>query len=188
MKKKILHLKPTQFSLGMKDVDDKIKRIKTRSKRSPHKEVPVVRGPGGKLYIIDNHHYVRAMWECGKIHVNVKVVANYSKLSMSAFWKAMIKMKWCFLYDQLGSGPHRPQDLPECIRSMANNPWRSLAWKVREAAGYEKSPVPFAEFFWAEFFRKGMKNIDPLAKNAIPAALKLCTSKKARRLPGFKVT
>jgi len=37
---------------------------------------------------------------------------------------------------------------------MKFDPYRSLAWIMREHHGYLKSNAPFSEFRWADFFRK----------------------------------
>ena len=185
MKKKILELRPTQFSLGNKDVEDKVNKLLAHGSH-PDKKVPVIKGPSDQLYMIDHHHYVRAMWECGEEHVNVEIKADLSKLSKKKFWSAMKKMKWAFLYDQLGHGPHLPTYLPDDIRGMGDNKYRSLAWMIRELGGYEKSTKPFAEFYWGEFFRKRLKAADPFCQSSIDKCMKLCKSKAAKSLPGFK--
>lgn len=184
MKKCILDLKPTQFSLGFKDVDNKIDRIKKHG-HDATKKVPVVAGPDGLLYIIDHHHFVRAMWECGHHHVEVDIVANYSHLSEKKFWSKMKKMKYVFLLDAFGKGPHSPYDLPSSIRCMSDNPYRSLAWILREAGAFNKSTVPFAEFYWAQLLRKNLKATDIFSSNALQKATKICRT-KGKKLPGFK--
>lgn len=181
----MLSLKPTQFSLGNKDVEDKVEKLQTHG-IDHNKKVPVVIGPNGALYMIDHHHFVRAMWECGYSHVEVEVKADLSKLSKKKFWTAMRKMKWAFLYDQLGHGPHNPSYLPDDVRGMGDNKYRSLAWMIRERGGFDKSSKPFAEFYWSEMFRKRMKGVDPFSKKGISAAMKLCKSKAAKKLPGYR--
>lgn len=185
MKKLLLDLKPTQFSLGFKDVDDKIAKVQ-RGEHNSEKKVPVIVGPGGLMYLIDHHHYVRAMWECGHRHVVVEVKADYSKMGKKKFWNKMKKMKYVFLYDSFGKGPHSPYDLPSDIRCMSDNPYRSLAWMVRELGGFDKSTIPFAEFYWAQMLRKNMKSVaNPFSSSSIEKALKLCRI-KGKKLPGYK--
>lgn len=186
MSEEILSLRPTQFSLGFIDVDDKIDKIDSLHNLEQDKAVPVVKGPKNQLYIIDHHHFVRAMWEYGRRHVKVKVVADYSSLSPKKFWLKMRQMEYVFLFDQFGNGPHRPELLPKTVRNMADNPYRSLAWMLREAGCFTKSDKPFSEFYWAEYLRANMGNLDPLSKKAFPIAKRLCRSKKAKSLPGYK--
>lgn len=185
MRTKILDLRPTQFSLGYIDVDDKVAKINAIHDPDRGKKVPVVVGPKGQLYIIDNHHFIRAMWECNYTHVHVNVVADYSRLSVKKFWAKMKKMKYVFLQDQFGDR-RKVEDLPKTIRTMSDNPYRSLAFIVREGGAFNKSTVPFAEFYWAELFRARIKKVDPISVEGIATALKVCRSKAAKKLPGYK--
>ena len=57
------------------------------------------------------------------------------------------------LLDQFGLGPHEPRLLPEDIRGLADDPYRSLAWALRHAGAYEKTDLAFSEFKWADFLR-----------------------------------
>ena len=43
--------------------------------------------------------------------------------------------------------------LPKDLQCLKDDPYRSLAGFVRVAGGYRKTPAPFAEFQWADFFR-----------------------------------
>jgi hypothetical protein len=185
MRKNILDLRPTQFSLGFTDVDDKIHKIHSFNDPDHGKKVPVVLGPNGQTYIIDNHHFIRAMWESNYTHVHVNVVADYSKLSVKKFCTKMKRKKYVFLMDQFGD-KRKFQDLPRTIRTMSDNPYRSLAFIVREGGAFNKSTVPFAEFYWAELFRAKLHKIDPLSVEGIRVANKVCRSKAASKLPGFK--
>ncbi len=58
MKVKILELRPTQFAVGMLEVDEKLKEAAEFGKRERRtyidtNPVPVVRGPDGFLYVVD---------------------------------------------------------------------------------------------------------------------------------------
>lgn len=191
MKVRLLDLRPTQFSLGLHEVEDKISKMEEMHHTALKKYlaehvVPVVLGPGGNIYLIDHHHLTRALWELGETEVEVDIKADFSKLSKKKFWAMMKKLKWIFLYDQFGGGPHTPQELPMSIRGLADNPYRSLAWLVRMRGGFNKASIPFAELYWAQYFRKHMRGFDPLSKKAIAKGLALCKLKGAKRLPGFK--
>ena len=67
----IVDLRPTQITVGMREVEDKRKRW--RQKRSAKKEmkflaehmIPVILGPKNRHYIIDHHHLARALHEEG---------------------------------------------------------------------------------------------------------------------------
>src|SRR5476651_713504 len=67
------------------------------------------------------------------------------------FWKQLQSEGWIYLHDQFGKGPHAPELLPVDIRGMADDPFRSLAWELRQVKGYTKVDRPFCEFSWANF-------------------------------------
>jgi hypothetical protein len=73
------------------------------------------------------------------------------------------------------------------ITGLVDDPYRSLAEQVRIKGGYAKSDIPFAEFLWADFFRRRI----PLGKRGAitqsvrSAALMLCASPAAKHLPGW---
>jgi Putative ParB-like nuclease len=63
--------------------------------------------------------------------------------------------------------------LPRTLEAMADDPYRSLAWFVRQKGGFCKSPKEFAEFDWADRFRSKSPTLeiqnlpsDPNDKNA----------------------
>ena len=193
MKKKVLNLRPTQVCLGLKDVEDKVKKIKrmtlkNRNKHQQLKSVPVVLGPNKEVYMIDHHHYVRACWELGIEHVNVKVVADFSKMRTPLFWQMMKDNEWVYTYNQYGEAVNFYFHLPDNVKGMADDPYRSIAWMVREAGGFAKTDVPFSEFYWAELFRTNMIK-HPRSDGyeaCVKEAMKLCKWKLAAGLPGYK--
>jgi len=89
--------------------------------------------------------------------------------------------------DQFGSGPHDPNHLPEDVRGLADDPYRSLASAVRKRGGYEKTSVPFAEFRWAAFFRERLKTYPTRAgfEKAVDEALTIAHDAAAKGLPGY---
>ena len=63
VKRNLLRLRPTQFAVGMLEIDEKIKEISTYSKKElkayiEENIVPVVRGPDNELYVVDEHHFL----------------------------------------------------------------------------------------------------------------------------------
>jgi hypothetical protein len=201
MSKKIQHkliseLHPTQFGLGLLEVESKVKKLRNMK----HSDVvyyfedhivPVVKGPDNKFYLIDHHHFVRACWENvgGPLQVMTRTVYDGSKLkSMAKFWTMMKKKAWVYPYDQLGKGPHDPSLLPITVRGMGDDIYRSLAWAVKEAKGFNKSDEPFFEFKWAEFFRKHIsaQELRDDFSLSVKRATKLAKGKCAAKLPGFK--
>jgi hypothetical protein len=188
----LLSLRPTQFALGMLEVETKVRKLRKMSEdelKDYLKEhpVPVVRAPDGEVYLIDHHHLVRACWELGIDKLVLEEKEDFSKLSEEQFWKKMRSSKWLYLHDQFGKGPHSATLLPRDVRGLADDPFRSLAWALREKKGYNKSAIPFCEFSWAEFLR-GHILIHPAKigfKEALKHAVELCHKPEAKKLPGY---
>jgi hypothetical protein len=192
MKRSVFDLRPTQFAVGMFEVEKKTKKLKSMKAKELEEfldehPVPVVLCPDGQAHVIDHHHLVRACWELGIDEVKVHIEADLSKLSVKDFWDEMNRRKWTHLYDQFGNGPHPHLSLPLNVRGLADDLYRSLAWAIREAGGYEKTPVPFCEFKWADFLRKKVvvERSEEGFKKALSEALKLAKSPEASHLPGF---
>src|SRR3954470_1242007 len=160
----ILCLKPTQFSVGVLEIEHKVVKVRRLSKKKlaklvRSKPVPVVVAPWGDLFVIDRHHFLNVCWHLNIHRVRIEVVKDYSRSKMSyrQFWQRMQDENCVHLYDQFGEGPREPLYLPHDIRGLADDPYRSLAWMVRKEGAYENSDEPFAEFRWANFFRsKGL--------------------------------
>ena len=72
--------------------------------------------------------------------------------------------------------------------SKKDDPYRSLAGKVRINGGFSKVSTPFAEFKWADFFRDriAITEIDGSFENAVGDGLKLAKTCDARSLPGYQ--
>jgi hypothetical protein len=223
-KLRVKDLSPTQFALGKAEVAVRTGRMRKKFNKDPAnlhdylrvRPVPVV-VRAKKFYLVDHHHLVCALYHAlhetrGKdICVYVKVMANASTLEEVYFWKTMHEHNWVYLFDRAGGGPRQPQTLPAHIEDLDFNPYRSLAWIVRERHGYIKTNAPFAEFKWANFFRTrilldqdilaGKHTIDDFAfevdehgrleltddgTEVIEEALILTASEEARGLPGFR--
>lgn len=191
-KPKLLDLRPTQFVLGMKEIESKVAKMQAFSKSELQEYcddhvIPVVLGPNEEVYLIDHHHFARACWEQKVDLYTVEVIKDLSHKSEQGFWNYMIGKEWVYLHDQFGIGPHSPYALPSDIRCLADDPFRSLAWEMIDAGLIKKQTIPFFEFKWAAFFRR---NLDiPLHsksnfKQAIGIAKKLTASKAAQDLPG----
>lgn len=165
MKKDVLELRPTQFVLGMKEVEAKIAKITKLVKSNgldgkemhdwlEERKIPCVAGPSNHTYLIDHHHLLSACYHCGVKKVEIEIVANKSTLPMEEFWTFMRASHWVYLYDQFGNGPHDPARLPLDIRGLSDDLYRSLAWELRQAGLIEKVQKPFSEFKWAAYLRK----------------------------------
>ena len=193
----VLALKPTQFSVGILEVEAKFEFLmkmkkSDRQKFAFSKPVPVVISPVDTLYVLDHHHHVYSCWLAGVEFVNIEVVHDFSKkkLNFVTFWKKMNSLNCAHLFDQFGEGPRNPLYLPPDIRGMADDPYRSLAWLVRKEGGFIHTGTTFAEFHWANFFRKhkllhetGRRGMQLILNDA----LILAQSSKAKHLPGYKL-
>jgi hypothetical protein len=194
-RQKVLDLRPTQFAVGMLEVEEKIKLARRYDKKQIREfiddnPIPVVVGPRVDLYIVDHHHFLAVCYHIGIKKVRVHVVRKLSKKRMtySQFWKWMFKNRNAYPYCQFGEGPRKALYLPKDIRGLADDPYRSLAWFVRKAGGFDNSERNFAEFKWANFFReKRLLDREGLAgmSRALVKAVSLAQMPEARRLPGF---
>ena len=136
-KLRLKDLSPTQFAVGKAEIQMR----------------------GDEFSLVDHHHLARGLHEalhekCRKdLCVYVKVLGNGSSLEEPYFWKTMHQDNWVYLFDENGGGPRAPATLPKHIKDLKFDPYRSLAWIVREHHGYLKNNTPFSEFKWANFFR-----------------------------------
>jgi hypothetical protein len=188
----VAQLHPTQLAVGMQEVRDKAHKLskmdghELEKYEKDHPE-PVVKGPGGALYIIDHHHLARALMEIGVDSTYCVSEADYTRLGAAAFWKQMESNKWVYMYDEYGEGPKPYSQLPATVAGLKDDPYRSLAGAVRDAGGYDKTSTPFAEFTWADFFRAKFTRQD-LADDfdkCVKKGVKLAGSPAASGLPGY---
>jgi hypothetical protein len=191
----ILTLKCGQMALGALEVRKVAKRYQKMSAKELKKAikkrlVSIVIAPNGSSYIVDGHHHTAAAWMAGAGKVLTQVVRDHSgeHLSHKDFWQHLEKENCVHLYDQFGSGPHDPLYLPQDIRGLGDDPYRSLVWLVLKEGALEKPKERFADFEWANFFRKhrllhGQFGRD--FKSATKEACKLARSPKAKNLPGY---
>jgi len=66
----ILTLRPTQMTVGMREVEDKRKRFREEQSKKQREMIgkhmiPVVVGPDERLYVVDHHHLARALHDEG---------------------------------------------------------------------------------------------------------------------------
>jgi hypothetical protein len=178
VKARIEKLRPTQGAVGYAEVA--LKRRQWRALRSEERHrfiserpFPAVLGPSADYFIVDGHHLGRALLEEGVDMVPLSLIEDFSHLEPTAFWQVMDRHGLIFPYDVNG----RRQDfekLPQTLRGLGDDPFRSLAARVRRAGGYPKDSTPFAEFRWADYFRC---HISLAALNSFPELAAQCARK-----------
>jgi hypothetical protein len=189
----IARLRPTQVGVGMRAVAAKRRKVEARAERRKDlarflgkRVIPSVRGPGDGLFIIDHHHLGMALWQAEVERAYVRIVDDLSSLAPRTFWRHMEMLGWVYPYDERGERV-MPGDLPRRLDGLRSDIYRDLAWSVRVAGGFVKSPEPFAEFRWAEFFRANItrRALREDYEAAVKTARRLARSKEAKVLPGY---
>lgn len=187
----ILSLRPTQMTVGMREVE--AKRMRWRKHPDSKKSeflgrhlIPVVMGPKNECYIIDHHHLVLALHREGVEQIATTIVADLGRQSRSEFWVFMDHRGWVHPYDSEGER-RRYRDIPKQIADLTDDPYRSLAGELRLAGGYAKDVTPFNEFLWADFLRRRVKRklVREHFAAALRQALRLAKSDQANYLPGW---
>lgn len=184
-------LHPTQLTVGMIVVHDKRKHLAGMSPADRHgfmkdHPMPAVLGPHGKLYITDHHHLGRAAFEAGVPTGFFLVEADLSKSPAESFWKEMNENLWVHPLDENGVR-HCYSMIPDRLAKLVDDVYRSLAGHVRDAGGYDKTPTAFAEFIWADFFRRNIaiETVRSDFETAVQAGVSLAQSKCAKNIPGY---
>ena len=188
---KIMDLRPTQMTVGMIEVKDKIKRFEEMRKMKQEDSIgkhmiPVVIGSDQRYYIVDHHHLARALHEAGIKHVLVTVIGDLRMVHSDAFWGVMDNKRWVYPYDVKGERRHF-KDLPKSVKDLKDDPYRSLAGELRRQGGFAKDTTPFSEFLWADFLRRKVprKMIEGHFAKALEKALAFAKSHDAVYLPGW---
>lgn len=212
---------PTQFVLGMQEVRSKTEKFSEMStsdlqEYTVENPVPCILGPNGIFYAIDHHHLTASVMlsshkeEDKNVVVLVKDTSLATSSSVDDFYKSMTVNGWVWLEDEKGVGPINPKLLPSSMGELVNDPYRSLAYNVRKAGGYNKVSTPYQDFLWANYFRKhdlintpspgdkycstapyavyclgGVSGADTIINSAQYAAMQLARSSDASDLPGY---
>ena len=188
----ILDLKPTQMTVGMREVNARRKHWRDQGgarKRRAFLEkhlIPVILGPGGKHYIVDHHHLALALHKEGLKKAYVTVMADLSALDDDTFWFVLDQRDWMHPFDSKGVR-RTPRAIPKNVERLDDDPYRSLAGELRRMGGYAKDTTPFSEFLWADFLRRRIKKklVEKNFTRALERGLKLAKEKEASYLPGW---
>ena len=145
-----------------------------------------VLGPGGVVYVIDDHHIARALGDEAIETCIVVIQQDLSRVLPDRFWIAMERQG--FVHPVDASGRRRAfASIPRLLAQLEDDPYRSLAVNVRDNGGCSWEGAA-AEILWANFLRPRVPA--PLlaanAGEALRIALSEVRSEAARRLPGWK--
>lgn len=187
----VLELRPTQITVGMREVDAKRKAWRNHpdSKKSEFLGahlIPVVCGPKSQYYIIDHHHLALALHREGVEAIAITVVADLHRLPRDAFWVYLDNRGWLHPFDARGRRRTYAR-VPKRITQLVDDPYRSLAGELRLRGGFAKDTTPFSEFLWADFLRRRIDRgeIETHFRRAQAKALKLARREDAAYLPGW---
>ncbi len=187
----ITDLRPTQITVGMREVEAKCKRWReTGSKKGERflgkHIIPVILGPKSRHYVIDHHHLALALHREGVKDLAVTVAFDLSSLDRDMFWKVMDNRNWIHPFDARGRRRNYG-DIPKTLPDLVDDPYRSLAGELRRAGGFAKDTTLYSEFLWADFLRRRVKRqiVNRNFDRALEQALQLAKSSAANYLPGW---
>src|SRR5258708_6628941 len=105
----ILSLRPTQMTVGMREVKEKRKRLREYWKEHKSKKkqgeflgkhmIPVVLGPDKDRYVVDHHHLACALHGEGIEDILVTIIGDLTMVERDAFWGVMDNKRWLYPYD-----------------------------------------------------------------------------------------
>lgn len=203
-------MRPTQCAVGYIEVALKMRELSARGsdpkalkKYLKGHPIPAVLGPDGRMYLTDHHHMGLALcrlserWDAGDggaglnpfrmCCFNVQAdFSNQPQMSLKGFYAAMEARGLCHPYDGQGLRSKAP---PSSLDQLQDDPYRALAGLARKAGAFDKAPMAYAEFKWADFLRDKIPVgwIAPAKlADAIHEACLLARSSLAKGLPGFK--
>ena len=187
----ITSLRPTQLTVGMREVEAKRKSWRQHPDRKKPEFlgrhlVPVILGPKDQAYVIDHHHLALALHREGVTDVATTVVADLHELPRDAFWIYLDNRGWLHPYD--ADGRRRGyKSIPKRLTELVDDPFRSLAGELRLRGGFAKDPTPFSEFLWADFLRRRIKRhtVEEKFTKALEMAYGLAKGAEASYLPGW---
>ena len=183
-------LRPTQMTVGRAEVVDKRAEWEKLGKKK-RKELlaehwfPGVLGPQNQIFIVDHHHLGLALLEEKVKQVPVMIQRDFSWLEPAVFWRTMEFNRWAHPYDARGER-QAYEAIPAGLGALTDDPYRTLAARVRMAGGYSKDATPYAEFLWADYYRHHLKlkGVRVTAKK-LQQALLLAHSHDTAYLPGW---
>jgi hypothetical protein len=139
-------LRPTQMTVGFREVEIKRRQWReadeeARAKLLRRHVVPPVVGPKGRYFIVDHHHFTKALLDEKAPLIAVYIVADPEGLAKDEFWTYLDNSDWCHAYDATGNRC-KLSDIPRSISELADDPFRSLVGELIRAGGCAKSSKP----------------------------------------------
>jgi len=103
----IMALRPTQITVGMREVKAKRKSWREHPDRKKadflgNHLIPVIWGPKDEYYVIDHHHLTLALHQEGVKQIATTVVADLRRLPREAFWVFLDNRGWIHPFDEHG--------------------------------------------------------------------------------------
>ena len=182
-------LRPTQMTVGKAEVAEKraqwekLGRKKRKELLAEH-WFPGVLGPQQQVYIVDHHHLGLALCEEDVKQVPVMIQRDFSWLEAEVFWRTMEFNRWAHPYNELGQRQEY-EAIPRRLTDLVDDPYRTLAARVRMTGGFAKDATPYSEFLWADFYRRRLKlKGNRVTPKHVQDALLLAHSHEAAYLPG----
>jgi hypothetical protein len=188
-------LRPLQGAVGMEEVHDKAEKIRSKPGKACQKiasdPIKVIRGPEGALFITDHHHGADAWRLAERPFALCEIADRAPPLSDGQFWSDLKKDHLVRLNDADGKSI-TPEELPSSLAQMPDDPYRSLAWRLRKEDGFCRAnmqQVEFAEFVWADWLRMQpelpLDEVRASAAKTLPIALALVRGPRAKDIPGY---
>lgn len=187
-------LRPTQMTVGFREVEIKRRQWRAadeaeRTKLLRRHVVPAVIGPKERTYIVDHHHFTKALLDEKAGTVAVYILADLSNLAKDEFWAFLDNNDWCHAYDAEGERQALTA-IPKSLSDLVDDPFRSLVSELIRAGGCARTSAPFFEFLWADFLRRRIKRgvVEEDFGTAVVKALDLAKGADAKSLPGWSGT
>lgn len=184
-------LRPTQLTVGRREVEIKRKAWRDRTQKKEREflgrhMIPVIRGLKDRYYVIDHHHLALSLHEEGVKEVQIVIYGDLSMVDEALFWPTMSARAWAHPFDDKGKRRDY-KAIPKHVRDLVDDPFRSLAGELRRVGGFAKETTPFSEFQWADFLRRRVKKalVEKEFTRALEKALALAKSQDAIYLPGW---
>ena len=188
----ILSLRPTQMTVGMREVKEKRKRWREQKSEKKRAEllgkhmIPVVLGPDEHYYVVDHHHLARALHDEGVKDILVTVIGDLTMVDREAFWGVMDTQAMGLSlrrqgraaalqgHAEIGSRPHG-RSVPQ--------PRRRIAPHRRLRQGHHA----VQRILWADFLRRKIsrKSVEEISTRRSRRRWRCAKSKDAVYLPGW---